>query len=304
MKLLKEMQNIFSPSGEEENMKNFIIEYVKKNNKNWKMKPKIIHGEEFQNCVVLIFGKPRCAIFSHIDSIGFTVGYDNELIKLGGPVIKSGIKLIGSDSKGEIKTKIIFNKKTKKISCDFKRSIDRGTNLVFEPYWRESEKYIQNCYMDNRLGVWSSLKVAENLTNGIIVFSCWEETGGGSVGYLAKYIYEKYNVRQALISDITWVTKGIKFNYGTVVSARDSAIPNRTFIKKIINILKEHKIKFQIEVESSGGSDGNQLQKSPFPFDWCFIGPPEENVHSPDEKVNKLDIIENLKAYEILMKNL
>ena len=80
MKLLKEMQNIFSPSGEEENMKNFIIEYVKKNNKNWKMKPKIIHGEEFQNCVVLIFGKPRCAIFSHIDSIGFTVGYDNELI--------------------------------------------------------------------------------------------------------------------------------------------------------------------------------------------------------------------------------
>ena len=33
MKLLKEMQNIFSPSGEEENMKNFIIEYVKKNNK-------------------------------------------------------------------------------------------------------------------------------------------------------------------------------------------------------------------------------------------------------------------------------
>ena len=76
---------------------------------------------------------------------------------------------------------------------------------MFEPYWRESEKYIQNCYMDNRLGVWNSLKVAENLTNGIIVFSCWEETGGGSVGYLAKYIYEKYNVRQALISDITWV---------------------------------------------------------------------------------------------------
>ena len=41
---------------------------------------------------------------------------------------------------------------------------------MFEPYWRESEKYIQNCYMDNRLGVWNSLKVAENLTNGIIVF--------------------------------------------------------------------------------------------------------------------------------------
>ena len=61
--------------------------------------------------------------------------------------------------------------------------------------------------MDNRLGVWNALKVAEKLENGIICFSAWEEHGGGSVGYLAKFIYEKYGVKQALISDITWVTE-------------------------------------------------------------------------------------------------
>ena len=41
MKLLEEMQNIFSPSGEEDLMKEFLINYVKKNQHNWKRKPKI-----------------------------------------------------------------------------------------------------------------------------------------------------------------------------------------------------------------------------------------------------------------------
>ena len=50
-------------------------------------------------------------------------------------------------------------------------------------------------------------EVAKTLENGIIVFSSWEEHGGGSVGYLGKFIQEKYGVMQALISDITWVTE-------------------------------------------------------------------------------------------------
>ena len=67
---------------------------------------------------------------------------------------------------------------------------------------------------------------------------------------------------------------------------------------------KESKVSFQIEVESSGGSDGNQLQKSPYPFDWCFIGAPEDNVHSPNEKVHKKDITSMTNLYKYLMKNL
>lgn len=206
--------------------------------------------------------------------------------------------------KEKSKQRLYTTKKQKKIKCDYKRNIDRGTNLVFKSNWKENSNYIENCYMDNRLGVWNALQVAKNLLNGVIVFSCWEETGGGSVGYLAKYIYEKYKIQQALISDVTWVTSGIKFGNGTAVSARDSGIPRRFFIKKIIKILTKNKLDFQIEVEKTGGSDGNQLQKSPYPFDWCFIGPPEKNVHSPNEKVHKKDIKSTIKAYNILMETL
>ena len=89
-----------------------------------------------------------------------------------------------------------------------------------------------------------------------------------------------------------------------VISRKDSGIPRRSYVNKIIELAKESKIPYQLEVESSGGSDGNQLQKSPYPFDWCFIGAPEDNVHSPDEKVHKKDIQSMVDLYRYLMEHL
>jgi putative aminopeptidase FrvX len=302
MKLLKKLCSIHAPSGEENNISEFIIEYVNSNMKNWKVKPKIYSGDGFQDSIILSFGKPKTAIYAHMDSIGFTAKYNNEIIKIGGPVVKNGVELIGSDSKGKIEGKII--KKNEKIFIDFNREIERGTTLTFKMNFKETKNYIQSCYMDNRLGVWNALKVAESLENGLIVFSCWEEHGGGSVGFLTNFIYTKYNIHQALISDITWVTKGVKAGKGVVISLRDSGIPRKVYVNKIIDITKKTKIPFQLEVESSGGSDGNEIQSSPYPIDWCFIGAAEQNVHSPKEKVHKLDIKSMVEIYQLLMKEL
>lgn len=302
MKLLKKLCSIHAPSGEENRISEFIIDYVNTNMHNWKVKPKIYSGDGFQDSIILSFGKPKTAIYAHMDSIGFTVKYNNEIIKIGGPVVKNGIELIGSDSKGKVEGKII--KKNEKIFIDFKREIDRGTSLTFKMNFKESKDYIQSSYLDNRLGVWNALKVAENLENGIIVFSCWEEHGGGSVGFLTNFIHTKYNISQALISDITWVTEGVKAGKGVAISLRDSGIPRKKFVNKIIDLAKKNNISYQLEVESSGGSDGNEIQKSPFPIDWCFIGAAEQNVHSPKEKVHKDDIKSMVKIYEMLMKEL
>ena len=302
--LLKDLQAIHAPAGDEAPLRDFLIYYVEKNKTKWKVQPDLIYGDDFQDCLILKFGKPRTAIFAHMDSIGFTVRYGKGLVKLGGPRLISGIQLVGEDSKGAIETELIVNEDNKKISYKLNRDIDRGTNLTFKPNWREDEESIQNCYMDNRLGVWNALKVAETLEDGVIVFSCWEETGGGSVGYLGKYIYEKWGVRQALISDITWVTEGVPHGEGVAISLRDSGIPRKSYVRKIIDIATKNKSKFQLEVEDSGGSDGNGLQKSSYPFDWCFVGAPEDNVHTPDEKVHKGDVAEMVKLYEVLMKEL
>jgi putative aminopeptidase FrvX len=158
--------------------------------------------------------------------------------------------------------------------------------------------------MDNRLGVYAALKVAETLQDGIVVFSCWEEHGGGSVGYLADKMYRDYGVHQALISDITWITEGVTPGNGVAISIRDSGIPRRSFVNRIRNIAQESKIPYQLEVEGSGGSDGTDLQKSMLPIDWCFIGAAEQHVHTPNELVNKEDIRSMIDLYSVLMKSL
>jgi putative aminopeptidase FrvX len=304
MKLLQDLCAIRATSGDEAPMKNFVLDYIQINQHSWKQQPEILSGKGFQDCIMLVFGKPRTAIFAHMDSIGFTVRYGNQLVKIGGPRTQNGYKLVGSDSQGEIECTLIVDEEDDSLSYDFYRSIETGTPLCFKPNFRETDKEVQCCYMDNRLGVYAALKVAETLQDGIIVFSCWEEHGGGSVGYLAEKMYRDYGVDQALISDITWITDGVKPGKGVVISMRDSGIPRRSFVNHIIKIALESKIPYQLEVEGSGGSDGTDLQKSMLPIDWCFIGAAEQHVHSPNELVNKEDIKSMIDLYSTLMESL
>lgn len=307
MELLKKLTEIEAPSGSEYVMKDFLMNYINENKSGWKVQPEIIEGEDFQDNIILVFGEPKTAVFAHMDSIGYTIGYENNLIKIGGPSAKKGAKLVGEDSKGRIEGELVTEEDEHQFltySLKFDREVDRATTLTYKSDFREDDEFVQCCYMDNRLGMWVALEVAKTLENGAIVFSSWEEHGGGSVGYLGKFLYEGYDVKQALIADITWVTKGVEHNRGVAISMRDSGIPRRTYLNKIVSLAKESNIPFQLEVESAGGSDGNALQRSPYPFDWCFIGAPEDNVHTPDEKVHKNDIKAMVDMYVYLMARL
>jgi putative aminopeptidase FrvX len=307
MDLLKKLTELRGASSDEGKVKDFIVEYVRENAINWTVNPEIIEGNGLQDCIILVFGKPRTAIYAHMDSIGFTVGYDKELIKIGGPRTIDGIQLVGEDSSGEIETELMVIEDedgSKKLQYVYGREIDRGTILTFKPDFRETDEYIQSPYLDNRLGMWNALKVAESLTDGAIVFSTYEEHGGNTVGFCAKYLLDNYGVNQALISDITWVTHGVVHGGGVAISMRDSWLPRRSFLNRIIALAKESNVQFQLEVESAGGSDGTMLQKSDLPIDWCFIGAPEDNVHTPDEKVFKFDIMTMVNLYKYLMIHL
>ncbi|MCK5367736.1 MAG: aminopeptidase, partial [Cyclobacteriaceae bacterium] len=82
-KFLRSLCEVHSPSGEEVNMKHFILNFVNENSAKWKVKPQIFHGEEFQDCIILVFGKPEVAAFAHMDTTGFTVRYQDQLIPIG-----------------------------------------------------------------------------------------------------------------------------------------------------------------------------------------------------------------------------
>lgn len=307
MKLLEKLVEIRGASSDETKMSEFVIQYVQDNQAKWKVKPQIFAGDGFQDAIILIFGKPQTAIFAHLDSIGFSTAYDKSLYKIGGPKTQDGYQLVGADSQGEIETEIMIledQEGNKSLKYVFDREIDRGTILTFKPNFRETDLYVQSPYMDNRLGVWSALKVAETLENGALVFSTYEEHGGNSVGFCGKFLMKNFAVRQALISDITWVTDGIRHGGGVAISMRDSGLPRRKFLNRILDLAKESGVKYQLEVEASGGSDGTMLQKTDLPFDWVFIGAAEDFVHSPDEKVYKHDIMCMVEMYRFLMQKM
>ena len=304
MELLHTLCRIPAPAGNEAALTQFLLKHIHAESPSWRVMPVVLAGEQWQDCIILVFGAPRTAVFAHLDSIGFTVRYGRQLVRIGGPVMETGTRLVGHDSQGAIECTLVIDEETGQPAYEFTRDIDRGTELTFQCDFRETETTVQSCYLDNRLGVWNALRLCETLENGIVAFSCWEEHGGGSVAYLAKHIYETYGVRQALVSDITWVTEGVHPGQGVAISLRDSLIPRRSYVERIRRIAEAAGIPHQLEVEGSGGSDAKELQHGAQPWDWCFIGAPEDNVHSPDEIVDKRDIASMLALYQELMRQL
>jgi len=301
--LLRDLCAVHAPSGEEFRMKDFLLAYIKKEKKNWKHRVEIIQGDEFQDAFILRFGKPRTAVFAHMDTIGFTVRYFNQLVSIGSPDADAGTRLVGKDSLGEVICELEYDKEMHAFYRSG-RPIDRGTSLVYHPDFRETKQVIRSPYLDNRLGILNALNLCKTLRDGVIVFSCWEEHIGGSVPYLADYIYRKWGVRQALISDITWISDGVEPGKGVVISLRDRNVPRRLFVDKIVSLAQKSGVPFQLEVEGAGSSDGGELQRSHLPFDWCFIGAGEKDPHTPNEEVHKDDITAMFALYEALMRKL
>jgi len=299
---LIELLEIQSVSSDESNIKQFLLNLIIERKHSWKVSPEIHHGPELHDCLLLKFGKPRAAVFAHMDTIGFMSRYENQLVPVGGPELIEGAVLVGKDSLGPIRCKLFI--RDDHIFHDFARAIDRGTLLSFEQDVQMDDEFIQAAYLDNRLGIYNALKLCETLENGWVVFSTYEEHGGGSMPYILRYIQETSPVNQALISDITWVTEGILHGKGVAISIRDKFIPRKKYIDRVIELAEKSKIPFQLEVEGHGASDGREVQFSPYAIDWCFIGAPEDNVHTPYEKVALSDLEAMIGMYQYLMAQL
>lgn len=301
-KLLEDLLSIQSVTSDESGISAYIVSYVLKRETKWKVTPAVFFGEVLQDNIILSFGEPRTAIFAHIDTVGFMARYENQLVPIGGPEVQEGDLLVGEDMYGPISCRAIIRDDS--LFHDFKRGIVPGTILTYAQEIIFGDEFIESAYLDNRLGIYNALKQCETLENGLIVFSTYEEHGGGAIPLLLDFIVGKWKIKQALISDITWITEGVSHHDGVAISVRDRNIPRRSFLDRIITLAKESGIPYQIEVEGFGSSDGREIQQSPYPIDWCFIGAPEDGVHSSREKVSWADLEAMINMYQHLLKML
>ena len=134
MKILEQLCQIHATSGNELAMKEFIIDYVKKEKINWVVQLEVIEGPQFQDYLMLKF-----AVFAHMDSIGFTVRYENQLLPIGGLEATMGYQLVGQDDLGPIECAFTIDDEDHTF-YKFGRPIQRGTDLTFKCYFRESKK--------------------------------------------------------------------------------------------------------------------------------------------------------------------
>lgn len=300
--LLKLLCEIPATSGDEGKMKNFILEYMQTNADKWHKKPVIIQDDGFQDNLMFVFGEPKVALYAHMDSVGFTARYQNQLVSVGSPEPQNGDSLVGKDALGLIECNIQVDDNGNAYH-NFARPIDRGTLLTYKPNFTQQGDLVRSQSLDNRVGVFMLLELAKTMEDGVLVFSTYEEHGGGSVGYLASHLYHTFGITNNLIVDVTWNTDGVFLGHGPVVSLRDAYIPRKKFINKIVAFLDSHSLVYQKEVEEKGGSDGSELQRSPLPLDWCFLGVAVHNPHSSYEEANLFDIVRLHSLLVVLLKH-
>ena len=231
---------------------------------------------------------PKVAVFAHLDTTGWTLGYDKQLIRIGGPAGKPGdaVRPVRRPDAGC--TLAQRKDGTWKVSG----SLDAapGSRVVYAAVPELKDDQITAPYLDNRAGIWAALHVLKSCPSVVLALSVQEETGSHGAGVTARRLYETHGITQALIADLTWDTKHIKRGQGVAVSLRDSRVPRQSYLNRVLALAEQSGLPFQREIESSGGSDGAGIDRSGVPIDWVFVGAPEKAPHTSRERVHTGDL--------------
>ncbi len=238
--------------------------------------------------VVTRGAKPTIAVFAHLDTTGWTLGYDKRLIRIGGPDGEPGdrVRPAGQPDTGNT----LARRKDGSWKVRGKTSARPGSRWVYAGLPAFSGSRITAPYLDNRAGTWAALYALRACPEVAAAFTVQEETGGMGAQICARHLFEAHGISKALIADLTWHTKHIKCGLGVAVSLRDSSVPRQRYLDCVLALAEASGLPFQREVEAHGGSDGAGIDRSGIPMDWVFIGAPEKDPHTARERVDVSDL--------------
>ena len=183
-----------------------------------------------------------------------------------------------------------------------KKLIKVGTPITFKNTLREMGDNISAGCLDDRVGCWVNLRVAEELrekqldVNLCVMLSASEEIGrtGAKAG--------SYNVRPdlAVVVDATFGKTPecgaftARCGEGPVLCK--GPVLNRKFTKIVENIAKEKEIPYQVEVEGSDpGTDAMVIETSGGGVPCVMVSFPLKYMHTGIETVNSKDMENTVK---------
>lgn len=256
------------------------------------------------NTVLAVKGAPTLAVFAHIDAIGFTLGYENELIAVGGPSVQDGVAIRATVGERVYRGRIRIEDEDDRLYRLADGEGPPGSRWVYDTPPDLTPKVLKGAYLDNRFGVYTALHLLRETENVLVAFTAGEEASGRGALDAGRWIYENTGIRRALICDITWATRHVKPGKGPAVSLRDAFLPRKAWFDQVCDAAERSGIPFQIEIESSGSSDGGMLERSGYGIDWLFVGAPEKGYHTASEALLREDAENMLRLYVHLVSSL
>ncbi len=255
------------------------------------------------NTLIVARGKPRVAVFAHIDSVGFTLGHAKRLLRIGYPMPAHKTPIRTRTPEGVLRGKLMVRANDDEHWV-LSGEGPLGSAWVYDTAPNLSGEVLQAAYLDNRFGVYNALDALMNNDDVCVAFTACEEAGSRGAYDAARWLYENTPIRQALISDITWAAGPVSPGKGPALSLRDAFIPRREYFEKIRGLAERSGVPFQIEIIDVGASDGGALEKSGLGFDWLFVGAAENGYHTAYETLQRVDAENMLRLYRYLVSEL
>jgi putative aminopeptidase FrvX len=247
-----------------------------------------VHRHCLQDNLIVWRGQPQVALFAHLDTVGFTLGYERELVRIGGPHVAGGEAVRSTVAGVTHRGRVV--KRDDRWVLDGAPDAPEGSRWVYDSNLELDGVKVRGPYLDNRAGVWSALEVLRACGDVAVAFTANEEHSGRGATTCARWLYDHLRIGQALISDITWHTRFIRRGRGPAVSLRDRNVPRQLYLDRILAAAEASGIPFQREIETDGSSDGGAIERSGIPMDWLFVGAPEEASHTPGEVLDLNDL--------------
>ena len=209
--LLFELLKVDSPSGDEGPMADWVKTWIQANCP----EARVARLEARQRLSAIIGGEALAtAIFAHLDTTGFTLGYESRLISIGSPAPEDGTPVREATPNGR-------RGLVREVRGDVWElaDVDGVSRISMGPCgWNrfQSGDEIVSPYLDNRGGIWAALNALARCPSIAVAFTTGEEHSGQGAFVCARYLYENYAVDQALISDITWDTEHVHCGKGVM----------------------------------------------------------------------------------------
>ncbi|WP_077367594.1 M42 family metallopeptidase [Anaerosalibacter sp. Marseille-P3206] len=313
--LLKNLLSIYSPSGNENNVREFIKSEIKDYVDE-------IEVDALGNLIARKKGNgKKIMIAAHMDQIGLMVTHIDDkgflrFTNVGGispfvslsqkVVFENGVVgIIGSEPVEDM-NKLNLENMYIDIGVFSKEEAEAKINIgdicVYKTEYDENENVVSSKCLDDRVGCFVAIetikKIKDNINDLYFVFTVQEEVGLRG----AKTSAYRINPDMGIALDVTGSgdtpkakTFDVCLGKGTAIKVKDNSILTHPKVKELMkDVARENNIKYQMEVLEFGGTDSGAIHLTREGIPSGVISIPTRYVHSTVEMASKNDILSSI----------